>query len=260
MGRYSHYVLLRAQCFGGMFNEIGQKPKEKKSSTPKPITSTNLRAETLDAAEMILKAGCACALKEGEVCENTAIAVERVVADLMGLTSATASALNRALSDADSTDVDGPLVQKWCQFYSDELLPKTKAMMKRTSPKLDAFGLFLPSRIGASISQDLLEKGLAGQVGSSSSSSNKTTIEEESTTTEKKADDKSKIADTKEVVPNDDDDMKDTGDSVEQQPKRKAQVEEPKPVTKSDDVAEDEDEYDVYDEYEYDDEEYYDQE
>lgn len=251
MGRYSHFVLLRAQCFGGMFNEIGQKPKDKKSSTPKPITSTNLRAETLDAAEMILKAGCACALKEGEVCENTAIAIERVVADLMGLTSATASALNRALSDEDQTDVDGLLVQRWCQFYSDELLPKTKAMMKRTSPKLDAFGLFLPSRIGASISQDLLEKGLAGQVGSTTSSV------DEKPTAEETSDDKSKIAETKEVIQNDD--IEDTGDSVEQQPKRKAQVEEPKPVPKSDDVA-DEDEYDVYDEYEYDDEEYYDQE
>lgn len=258
MGRYSHYVLLRAQCFGGMFSEIGQKPKDKKGSTAstatataKPITSTNLRAETLDAAEMILKAACACALKEGEVCENTAIAVERVVADLMGLTSATASALTRALSDADQTDLDGALIQKWCQFYSDELLPKTKAMMKRTSPKLDAFGLFLPSRIGASISQDLLEKGLAGQVGTPSPS-----LEDESPTAEETADDKTE---NKESVPVDDNEESISGTSNDEQPKRKSQSEEPKPAQKTEDVADD-DEYDVYDEYEYDDEEYYDQE
>merc|ERR1712232_109225 len=80
MVRYSHYVLLRAQCFGGIFDEISQKPtptkRDKKSSTKaaaktKPITSTNLRVEHLEAAAMLLKAGLACQLREGEECENT---------------------------------------------------------------------------------------------------------------------------------------------------------------------------------------------
>merc|ERR1712086_238737 len=33
-------------------------------------------------------------------------------------------------------------------------------MVKKTAPKLDAFGLFLPSRMGPTLSQDLLQKGL----------------------------------------------------------------------------------------------------
>eukprot|EP00560_Eucampia_antarctica_P008126 CAMPEP_0197826046 /NCGR_PEP_ID=MMETSP1437-20131217/3053_1 /TAXON_ID=49252 ORGANISM="Eucampia antarctica, Strain CCMP1452" /NCGR_SAMPLE_ID=MMETSP1437 /ASSEMBLY_ACC=CAM_ASM_001096 /LENGTH=639 /DNA_ID=CAMNT_0043426301 /DNA_START=92 /DNA_END=2011 /DNA_ORIENTATION=+ len=268
LSRYSHYVLLRAQCFGGMFNEIGQKPPQKKSqasststTTTKPITSTCLGVETLDAAQMILKAGCACALKEGEVCENTAIAIERVVADLMGLTSATASALNRALSDANNqSGVDGALIQKWCQFYSEELLPKTKTMMKRTSPKLDAFGLFLPSRIGASVSQDLLEKGLAGQVGSSTPSSSSEEEQTEESTTSPIEEKNITTSDKKEETLQDEDEK---DDIKEQQLKRKSQTEEQKPVQKSEDAGTDEnltDDYDVYDEYEYDEEEYYDEE
>ena len=164
MSRYAHYVLLRAQCFGGMFDEISHQPKPDKkkgsTATPKAITATCLRAEHLSAAGMLLKAGVVCQLKEGEECENTAIASERVASDMIGLTTAVAIALNRALKDGGLKGADPALLKKWCEFYSQELLPQTKAMVKKTSPKLDAYGLFLPSRMGASVSPDLLEKGL----------------------------------------------------------------------------------------------------
>lgn len=164
MSRYAHYVLLRAQCFGGMFDEISSAPvagkDKKKTSAVKPITSTSLRAEHLDAAALLLKAGVACQLKEGEDCENTAIAAERVASDLIGLTAAVAMALNRALKDDDLKGADPALIKKWCVFYGEELLPQTRAMVKKTSAKLDAYGLFLPSRMGTTVSQDVLQKGL----------------------------------------------------------------------------------------------------
>merc|ERR1712070_198971 len=78
----------------------------------------------------------------------------------LGLTSAVAKALNRALKDDDLRGVDPVLIKKWCEFYSEELLPQTRAMVKKTAPKLDAFGLFLPSRKGPTLPQDLLQKGL----------------------------------------------------------------------------------------------------
>lgn len=151
-----------------MFSEIVNEPNAKKGtrsnqSIPrKAITSTCLKNEHLEASQMLLKAGLACAMKDGEECENTAIALERVVSDLIGLTTAVATALNRALSsDAyERSDMDKDIVKKWCEFYSEELLPKTKAMVKSTSPMLDSYGLFLPSRMGASVSPDLLQKGL----------------------------------------------------------------------------------------------------
>jgi ANTH domain len=158
--RYAHFVLLRTQCFGGMFDEIGTLPKADKKKGPKPITSTCLRAEHLEAAGLLLKAGAACQLKDGEECENTAIAAERVAADLIGLTTAVAIALNRALKDDDLKGANPALLKKWCQFYADDLQPQTRAMVKKTSPKLDAFGLFLPSRMGTSVSPELLDKGL----------------------------------------------------------------------------------------------------
>jgi hypothetical protein len=165
MSRYAHYVLLRAQCFSGMFDEISQqpaKPDKKKSLTSnKPITSTSLRLEHLNAAEMLLKAGIVCQLKEGEECENIAIAAERVASDMIGMTAAVAVALNRVLKDKNIlVNADTALIKNWCKFYSEELLPQTKSMIKKMSPKLDAYGLFLPSRMGASVSQDLLEFGL----------------------------------------------------------------------------------------------------
>jgi hypothetical protein len=163
MSRYAHYVLLRVQCFGGMFDEISSPPtseKDKKKTPTKPITSTNLRAEHLDAAKMLLKAGIACQLKDGEECENTAIAVERVASDLIGLCAGVAIALNRALKDDDLKGADPGLIKQWCEFYGNDLAPQTRSMVKKTTPKLDAFGLFLPSRMGASVSQDILQKGL----------------------------------------------------------------------------------------------------
>lgn len=167
MSRYAHYVLLRAQCFGGMFEEISTLPKpDKKSKAPqKPITFTSLRNENLEAAAMLLKAGLACQLKEGEECENTAIAIERVASDMIGLTTAVAIALNRALKSEDLATLDSELIKKWCQFYSESLLPQTRLMVKKTSPKLDAYGLFLPSRMGATVPPDLIEKGLSLEDG-----------------------------------------------------------------------------------------------
>ena len=160
MSRYAHYVLLRARCFSGMFEEISFEPKVDKKKPPKPITSTALRSEHLEAASTLLKAGLACQLKDGEECENTAIAAERVASDLIGLTSAVAVALNRVLKDVDLKGGDPALVKKWCEFYSEQLLPQTKSMVKKTSGRLDAYGLFLPSRMGTSVKPDLLNKGL----------------------------------------------------------------------------------------------------
>lgn len=160
MARYAHYVLLRAQCFGGMFDEIEILPKPNKKKPAEPITATCLRSEHLETADMLLKAGLACQLKDGEECENTAIAVERVAADMIALTDATGIALTRALKDDDLKGADPVLIKKWCVFYKDHLQPETRAMVKNTSPKLDAFGLYLPSRSKVSVSRDLLEKGL----------------------------------------------------------------------------------------------------
>jgi len=160
MARYAHYVLLRAQCFGGLFDEISLRPKGDKKRGSKPITATSLRVEHLDAAELILKAGLLCDLKDGEDCENTAIAAERVAADMMGLSSAVASALNSCLRAENINEADGVLLVRWCLFYKDSLFPSTKSMVKSLSPKLDAYGLYLPSRMGAILSTELLEKGL----------------------------------------------------------------------------------------------------
>jgi len=169
-----------------MFSEIAQDPstdatsKASKSSsksskkspsastatvtTSKSVCSTALKGEHLDAAQMLLKAGTACTLKDDEDCENTAIAVERVAADLIGLTTAVATALNRGLVEQNPSKEDIVLLKRWCEFYSQDLLPQTKTMIKKASPKLDAYGLFLPSRMGVSVRQDLLQKGLKGEV------------------------------------------------------------------------------------------------
>lgn len=173
--------------FGGLFDEIGSPPpsakdnkdsRKKKAPPAKPITSTNLRSENLDAARVLLKAGTACVLKDGEECENTALAVERVASDLLGLTAAVATALNRALKDDDLKGADPVLIKKWCEFYSEELLPQTRLMVKRTTPKLDAFGLFLPSRMGATLSPDILQKGLKLDEDSSAVAASTAPVEE----------------------------------------------------------------------------------
>lgn len=229
MSRYAHYVLLRVQCFGGMFDEIGLEPgkeSKKSKSKPKPITSTCLRVEHLDASALLLKAGVACQLKDGEECENTAIAAERVASDLIALTSAVAKALNRAL-ERDELEADADLIKRWCEFYSEDLLPQTRSMVKRTTPKLDAFGLFLPSRMGASVSQDTLQKGLKLEPSEPTAGDDEAAEEEDEDLAEEKSE-------TKAAEEADDGD------------------EEPE--------AKEAEEANVYDEYEYDIEEYYDDE
>ena len=240
MSRYAHYVLLRAQCFGGMFDEISQQPKpdKKKGAKPKPLTATALRVEHLEAATMLLKAGEACQLKEGEACENTAIAAERVASDLIGLTTAVAIALNRALKDDDLKGADPALLQKWCKFYSEELQPRTKAMVKKTSPKLDAYGLFLPSRMGTSVSPELLKKGLNLEASSAVASTEESA---ESTTDKGKSEEEEKEeSDAKE----------DSGKSKAAEPEGSEPQE--------GEALEEEEGFD--EEYEYEEEEYYDEE
>ncbi|KAL9183501.1 hypothetical protein ACHAXT_004357 [Thalassiosira profunda] len=169
LSRYAHYVLTRAQTFGGIFNEIslaqmpGPPPskkgrKSKGGSSPKP-KNPPLCEEHLKFAQMVLKAGLACALHDGEDSESTAMCVERVAADLMGLTAAVAVALKRELKSSVPAGEE-ELVKQWCEFYGEELLPETKKFCKKVTNKLDAYGLYLPSRIGASLSPELLEKGL----------------------------------------------------------------------------------------------------
>ena len=243
MARYAHYVLLRAQCFGGMFEEISSAPappKDKKKAVIKPITSTSLRTENLDAAKMLLQAGMACQLKEGEECENTAIAAERVASDLIGLTAGVAMALNRALKDDDLKGADPALIRQWCEFYSEELSPQTRSMVKRTTPKLDAYGLFLPSRMGATVSQDILQKGLKLEETKSESSEigeEEVGVPSETTGSEKK-DEASTLDDE---APADDE---------AEQPAQEKDTE----------AAQEAEEANEEDEYEYEDEEYYDDE
>ena len=245
MSRYAHYVLLRAQCFGGIFDEISQLPKPDKKKAPKPITATSLRVEHLEAATMLLKAGVACQLKEGEECENTAIAVERVASDLIGLTTAVAIALNRSLKDPNLKGADPALLKRWCVFYSTELQPRTRAMVKKTSPKLDAYGLFLPSRMGTSVSPDLLEKGLhlddASTAEESPSAAEDASMVSEETPASKHEEDEEEEEDDEEEA-----------EAIE----REAKVDEPEDIG---DGALDED-GELDDEYEYDEEEYYDDE
>ena len=174
LSRYAHYVLTRAQTFGGVFNEIslaqsvpsspGRKSSGRKSSSKASAAkpkSPPLCEEHLKFARMVLKAGLACNLHDGEECESTAMCLERVAADLMGLTSTVATALKRELKGGEGGgDCDPELVRRWCEFYSGELLPDTKRFVKRITGKLDVYGLYLPSRMSASLPPELLEKGL----------------------------------------------------------------------------------------------------
>lgn len=241
LARYAHYVLLRAQCFGGMFAEIANDPnkikapktKSSRSSAAmkkKSITSTCLKNEHLEAAQMLLKAGLACELKEDEECENTAIAVERVASDLIGLTTAVATALNNALKGDydDDAGMDWALVKKWCEFYSSELLVQSKGMVKRVSPTLDAYGMYLPSRMGTSVSPDLLQKGMKMDSGDETEEKEEAIEEEEEENVESSKD------------------MEEEGDELDQAEEK--EDEEPK--------ENDENEYDAYDEYEYEEYEY----
>jgi hypothetical protein len=204
----------------------------------KPITSTNLRVENLEAAILLLKAGVACQLKEGEECENTAIAAERVASDLIGLTTAVAIALNRALKGDTLDGADPAIIKRWCEFYSEQLLPQTRAMVKKTSSKLDAYGLFLPSRMGASLSPETLQKGLKAEemAGGAATADG----EEEASKDEKEE------PEEKEQ------------EEVEEQAEEVEEPEEEEKKEPVDDAALDDG--DEYDEYEYEEEEFYDDE
>lgn len=136
--------------------------------------------EHLKFAQMVLKAGLACTLNDGEEQENTAMCVERVAADLMGLTAAVAVALKRELKEPNNIDADSEaLVKQWCEFYSQELLPDTKKFVKKTSSKLDAYGLYLPSRISTSLPQELLDRGLKLGEGADNAEEDDEEIEKE---------------------------------------------------------------------------------
>ena len=170
LSRYAHYVLTRAQTFGGIFTEISPaqlapapskkgRSKSKGSAASAKPKNPPLCEEHLKFAQMVLKAGLACTIHETEDSESTAMCVERVAADLMGLTAAVAVALRRELKASQPAE-DDELIKQWCEFYSEELLPDTKKFCKKMTPKLDAYGLYLPSRISSSLSQELLDKGL----------------------------------------------------------------------------------------------------
>jgi len=247
MSRYAHYVILRAQCFGGIFDEISDEPKVDKKKPPKPITNTALRAEHLEAAAMLFKAGLACQLKDGEDCENTAIAAERVASDLIGLTAAVAMALNRVLKDDNLKGGDPALIKKWCELYKKQLLPQTKAHVKKLSSKLDAYGLFLPSRMGTSVSQELLERGLnleeEEEEGAASA--------EEGEATELSSEKETTKADKVEEVAKDEDEE----EEEEEAPPREAKKTPSRTEPEEDEDVDDESEYEYEEDEFYDDEE-----
>lgn len=122
------------------------------------------------------------------------------------------------------------MIKTWCEFYSEDLLPQTRAMVKKTAPKLDAFGLFLPSRMGPTLSQDLLQKGL--KLGENAASEG-----EESETLEKKD-------------PSTEDDKESDNAEEAEAPQNAGE----------DDEVEEVDEEEVIEEEDYYDEEYYDDE
>jgi len=298
--KYSHYVFLRAQCFGGMFNEIAKEPESTSSTTSpsqsrskrsssssiisqnnnnnnnKPITSTCLKIENLDAAKILLKAGTSCTLKKDETCENTAIALERVVSDLIGLTTAVAIALNRVLklNNNKTNNNDLAIVQQWCEFYSIDLLPQTRAMVKKTTSTLDAFGLYLPSRMGASVSPDLLQKGLRPPSSSSEEQDDDDNGDDRSSTKDQdaKIDSMEKMGSKgmeDNMLQEEEEPIEDEfqDEQVKEDAKGMKEMEQEEDsilsASKEEDIydtdaqEEDEEEYDVY---EYDEEEYYDEE
>jgi len=312
LARYAHYVLLRVRCFGGLFTEIAELPptppskKRNNSRSSKssrnssqssssqqsqqqkqpPITTTRLKKEHLDAAKLVLKAGVTCKLKPSEECENTAIAMETVVADMIGLTAAVAKALNSVLKstspyEEEGDSIDKALIQQWCEFYAQDLLPQTKAMMKSTTPTLDAYGIFLPSRIGTTVSQELLQKGLkygmAPVVVGTTEASTTDAMKDETTTGNQEGGDGLEndggggdgeeegidVADEGEEGREEDDDVRYGDDAAAASGEE--QDEEVSRVKRSRDDAEDDygdaaaDEYDEY-EYDDDDDEYYDEE
>lgn len=254
VGRYAHYVLLRTQCFSGMFDEIGKKPGKK---------DNNLRKEHLNAASIILKAALQCQLKNGEECENTAIAMERVCADMMALSAAVATSLNRAILKKSSSSPE--LIKDWCLFYKDELLPKTKALVKKTTGKLDAYGLFLPSRIGTSVAPDVLERGLSMEASPEAAAEELS--EEVIADEDKDVEEGTAVAEKRKSRPSNSSSaatkVKEAHDEEEEEDEEETDAEsvheEPKvAVDEGDDRVEEEAEID--EEYEYDEEEFYDEE
>lgn len=248
LSRYAHYVLTRAQTFGGVFNEISlaQMPapapskkgrSKSKGSSPKP-KNPPLCEEHLKFAQMVLKAGLACTLHDGEDSESTATCVERVAADLMGLTAAVAVALKRELRSSSGVD-DEATVRQWCEFYSDELLPETKKFCKKVTGKLDTYGLYLPSRIGATLSQELLEKGL--KLGSVDEKESAGEEEEQEAAEGGSEEEEESVEDQK-------------SEEVERAEKADASIAMSAGATASPSIQDDEEEYDEYEYDEYDDE------
>lgn len=142
---------------------LSSSSKARCSLSSENITSTRLKKEHLDVAKLVLKDGLACMMRPEEVCEITAHAIERVASDMIGLTTAVGIALNYALKNYDDPNdmlLDKALIKLWCKFYLLELLPETSAMIKSVTPILDAYGLLLPSKMGTTVSEDLLQKGI----------------------------------------------------------------------------------------------------
>ena len=267
MGRYASYVLLRTQCFGGQFTEIsgpaggarggrGNGRTQKKGKEALAATSTSLRAEHLEAVKMLLKSGCACRAMEGELCDNTAVCLERVGMDLNALAAAVAGALSRALKGG--TEVDGELLRKWCEFYKLELMPQVKEFVKESGRKLDQYGLFIGSSRGQGVSEELLTKGLSGGNGGGS-------VTGSATGSSSKA--AAAVSDEKE-----DDTAETEGGEKQEEEERKSEEEEEhkseeeeekegggsdKSAEECEEVAEEEDQKGEYDEEDY---EYYDEE
>jgi len=204
--------------------------------------------EHLEASQMLLKAACSCSFKDGEECENIAIAIERVAIDLMGLTSAVATALNRVLKSDSASNVE---LKRWCQFYSEELRPETKAFVKKVSPKLDKYGLFLPSRIGVSVPQDLLKKGLQIQEKDAQEEDSETKNPNETNEDDESKQQQSFPEGEKEADEKEEDEEEETRNDEEEEEEEEAEDDEEEEDVE---VSIEEDEYE--EEYEYDDEEY----
>ncbi|GMI06475.1 hypothetical protein TrVE_jg1435 [Triparma verrucosa] len=168
LARYAHYVLLRAQCFGGAFGEISGGGSRRSRSSAASIVSGGLRPEHLEAAKMILAAGGKCALKKGEDCDITASCVERVVNDMKSLTGAVGKAIERAVKNGGEglSSADKKLVSQWCTFYETDLCPKAKEMLKESQSTLDRYGLFVQGRVGGASKEAIrIGKELGEEVG-----------------------------------------------------------------------------------------------
>jgi len=174
LSKYTRYVLLRTQCFSGMFSEldhtqsiifsklgdIDQKlPLDSESTHIPCFISTSLNQDNLDAAKLVLRAGVACsALSCEKYSEHIAVAIECLVTDLIGLVRVVGNTLNVALAqdDTNKNKKTQILLDRWCDFYIQLLLPQTKQVIRTTMPLLDRYGLYLPSRTGGSLRNELL--------------------------------------------------------------------------------------------------------